>query len=234
VIRILPLLLLFFVLFLIYRYYTTLPKEQRRPFLIKYLVYAVIAIVIAAVVTGRLHWIGAVAAAALGLLKIGASSIVRALPLFHFLRKNHVFGDPVFRTPYIELQIDLKHGSFKGRILQGEFAERELSSLNDDEFNKLEAQLKQHDRRAFYLVQVFRKKTHAKTEEYQSDGNLSNPSVNEARMMLGLPEKFTAKDVNLAYKRLMQKLHPDRGGNDYLASRINLARDILLKHLSEE
>lgn len=233
-IRILPLLLFILLIYLGYRYYTSLPKDKRRPFLIKYLVYALIAILIAAVVTGRLHWIGAVVAAALGLLKIGASSVVRFMPVLQFLRKNNIFGDPVFRTPYIELKVFLKTGEFNGKVLQGEFANRDLSSLSDDEFEKLESQLKDTDRRAYYLLQAVRQRSQNKTEDFRKDSGLSSPSIEEARLILGLPDSFTAKDVNLAYKRLMQKLHPDRGGNDYLASRINLARDILLKHLGEK
>jgi curved DNA-binding protein CbpA len=63
-----------------------------------------------------------------------------------------------------------------------------------------------------------------------SDGNTSM-SHEEAKLILGLEDQFEKKDVELAYKRLIQKLHPDRGGNDYLAARVNLARDTLIKHL---
>ncbi len=54
-------------------------------------------------------------------------------------------------------------------------------------------------------------------------------SVEEAYKILGLPRNATEQDIILAHKRLMQKLHPDRGGSDYLASQINLAKAVLLK-----
>lgn len=51
----------------------------------------------------------------------------------------------------------------------------------------------------------------------------------EARDILGVPREFTRDDVVSAHRRLMQKLHPDRGGNDYLAAKVNEAKAVLLK-----
>ena len=46
--------------------------------------------------------------------------------------------------------------------------------------------------------------------------------------ILGLEEPVTQEDVIKAHRQLMQKLHPDRGGSDYLAKKINLAKDFLV------
>ena len=50
----------------------------------------------------------------------------------------------------------------------------------------------------------------------------------EALEVLGVPPHASKAEIQAAYIRLMQAAHPDRGGSDWLAARINQARDTLL------
>lgn len=54
-------------------------------------------------------------------------------------------------------------------------------------------------------------------------------SAAEARSLLGVSAEATRQEINTAWKRLMARAHPDQGGTDGLASRLNAARDRLLK-----
>jgi DnaJ family protein C protein 19 len=56
----------------------------------------------------------------------------------------------------------------------------------------------------------------------------SSMSREEAYQVLGLKPGASGEDIHGAHRRLMRMAHPDTGGSDWLASRINQARDVLL------
>jgi DnaJ family protein C protein 19 len=56
----------------------------------------------------------------------------------------------------------------------------------------------------------------------------SGMSRDEAYEILGLKPGASSEDIMGAHRRLMRMAHPDTGGSDWLASRINQARDVLL------
>ncbi|RZJ01953.1 MAG: molecular chaperone DnaJ [Brevundimonas sp.] len=72
-----------------------------------------------------------------------------------------------------------------------------------------------------YLTVVSRQRTVAPRAEAMTDS--------EARSILGVPASATPKEINAAWRRVMGRAHPDQGGTQGLASRVNAARDHLLR-----
>lgn len=67
---------------------------------------------------------------------------------------------------------------------------------------------------------------HSRTHIQAQQGKMSRA---EALSVLGLSDDNpTTEDIKNAHRRLMQKIHPDHGGNDYLAAKLNEAKKILL------
>jgi len=52
----------------------------------------------------------------------------------------------------------------------------------------------------------------------------------QAMAVLGLSSIQSQNDIKVAHKKLIQKLHPDKGGSSTLAAQVNEAKDILNKY----
>ncbi len=88
-----------------------------------------------------------------------------------------------------------------------------------------------------WLIPWLRRKPSAASGDYfRGDAGQSRDSpraraglsAQEALEILGLQPGATREQIREAHKRLMQTCHPDHGGSDYLAARINAAKDVLL------
>jgi len=236
---ILLLLSLALVLYFYYRYkrLSVAAKKQSQ----RLMMLAIgVSVLVALVLTGKLSWIIAAIGALLPLIPRGARLFLglwpTLKPYFQRYQQNHQSN---MKSRYVCLQIDMLSGELRGEILAGEFAGRELQTLTLDELLQLLKKYKQDDAESAALVMAYLDRKHAGWVEHGGDGfkqgdsnfSMNSPmEIQQARDILGVSTLATKKEIIKAHKRLMQKLHPDRGGTDYLAQQINKARDILLKN----
>lgn len=99
-----------------------------------------------------------------------------------------------------------------------------LSVYLSPRLEQAKAQVKLPDLDAFDLNPFYDQTRREQEQAARTSGTMDRA---EALAMLGLEEGATEDQVNEAYKRLMGMLHPDRGGTNYLAQKLNQARDLL-------
>ena len=74
----------------------------------------------------------------------------------------------------------------------------------------------------------------SQNNQNHSESNIprnSEMTTEEASSILGIDVDASKEEIIEAHRKLIQKIHPDRGGNDYLAAKINQAKDFLLKKI---
>ncbi len=79
------------------------------------------------------------------------------------------------------------------------------------------------------LLKILQSYERAQAETAGAAPSTGQLTAEEAALILGVPVNATEEQVRESHRRLIQKNHPDRGGTDYLAAKINQARDTLLK-----
>ena len=203
------------------------PPALRRMAMLKCLGVLLIGVIVILAVTGRMHWIGAAIALAIPVFKSLFTLALRLLPFLQHVRRH--MGPSVITTPFLKVTIDIGSGSMTGEVLSGTFAGQSLDALDQQQLEGLLNTCKQEDAESARLLAMYMQRRFGK-QQYQNNPpqNSSNMNREEALAVLGLDSKATEKDIIAAHRKLMQKLHPDRGGSDYLAAKINQAKDTLI------
>tara|TARA_R110000782_G_scaffold268689_1_gene365504 strand:+ start:37732 stop:38193 length:462 start_codon:yes stop_codon:yes gene_type:complete len=84
---------------------------------------------------------------------------------------------------------------------------------------------------AFYALRRFKSPRIAQRPQTPPPRAEDTEAVREARALLGLEADADEEAVRAAHRRLIAKTHPDAGGTQALAEKINQARDIMLRHI---
>ena len=197
--------------------------------------------------TGRLHPIAAVIGATLPFLTRVVSLITRGAQFASILRilrsmglgarvkgteRANAPGTSEIRSRYIHMVLFHETGLIDGKIIEGQFQDAKLSQLKLEQLIELLREI-QDDQDSMNLLISYLDREHP---SWQQDTDMRTPpssdtELNEAQALdiLGLDDCANKDDIILAHRRMMQKMHPDRGGSTYLATKINAAKELLLR-----
>jgi hypothetical protein len=148
-------------------------------------------------------------------------------------------GESRVETGTLEMRLDHRTGRMSGRVRAGPQAGRELAELSRPELLALLAACRADDPDSVPLLEAWLDRANpdwrqgAEYDDGRADGAQhasggGRMSRQEALAVLGLPEGASEDEIRAAHRRLMRAAHPDGGGSDWLAARINQARDVLL------
>ncbi len=213
---------------------------------------AVIAVLLLAAM-GRLHWLFALVASAVPFLG-RLFSLLRYVPILSQIytlvqntraaRAGTVGpgaagsgGRSQVESRYLRMSLDHDSGELDGVVLEGQFVGKRLAELSEAQLISLFEECHREDAESAELLQAYLDRTHG--EEWREQvapgaSQTAHPpsgsqmSRQEACAVLGIADDATREQIIDAHRRLMQKLHPDRGGSTYLAAKINQAKDLLL------
>ncbi len=232
-------LLALIILGLIYkRQLDRLPPAQRKQQINRTLLYALAAVLIVLMLTGRVHWLFAALGALLPLAQ-RALVLWRTANMLKGFRKRYPGSTTTgprqgggqtsqVESAYLRMSLDHDSGTLEGEVLQGRYRGQRLSGLNLQQLQELYQEISNaSDQQALTLLQTYLDRVHGSAWRKGKPNNIDMDKA-QAYEILGLQPGASAAEIRTAHRRLMQKLHPDRGGSTFLAAQINKAKDILL------
>jgi hypothetical protein len=169
--------------------------------------------------------------------------------LFHFCSARHVqsavfpnvFWAKINRaksrvaTTILAMELDHDSGNMTGEVLSGPFIRPRLEEMSPNDLQSLYQFCARASDQSISLLEAWLDRSKPEWRETWKGADKAKQSGtgamsrDEALAVLGLKAGATNEDIKNAHRRLMKDFHPDRGGSDYLAAKINQAKDILVQ-----
>lgn len=218
------------------------PLSQRKPAIIKLVLTAAVLVVLFLAVTGRSNILIFLLVFLFPLLRRALPDLLAGrMPSFGSGGAQAKPGNQSHvSSAVIDMTLDHDSGDMTGEILQGPMAGQVLADLDESEFIVLLQYCRDQDEDSARLLETYLDRRFGDSwrtddpagedsgggSEYSGSGGPLTES--EALDILGLEPGASREEIIQAHRRLMQKMHPDRGGSNYLAARVNEAKERLL------
>ncbi|MEN8194965.1 MAG: DnaJ domain-containing protein [Pseudomonadota bacterium] len=146
------------------------------------------------------------------------------------------------RTLYLKMVLDHDAGLFDGELIKGTYRGTVLSTMTLEELRLLQVEVSS-DPDSVNILNAWLDHAHNGARRGESTGAGANHDGNgrqshrqtngdmheeEAWNLLGLSRGASADEIKASHRRLIKQVHPDHGGTDYLAHKINEAKNLLL------
>ena len=169
---------------------------------------------------------------ALGLGMIGQSSV---FPNGFPWTKKSAGQKSRVATGILAMELDHESGKMTGKVISGPYKGVSLEEMNSTDLKSLYDRCARASDQSISLLEAWLDRNKPEWREtWTGTGKARQASTgamsrDEALAVLGLKSGATNEDIKNAHRRLMKDFHPDRGGSDYIAAKINQAKDILLQ-----
>lgn len=226
-------------------WYKRAPKAQRKSIANKTLIFGGLGLILLLLLTGRLNPVFALVAAAIPIAYrlLSLVQVIQGLKSVKNAFKASSAGPTAGQSSDVEthfLKMTLNHdsGQMNGEVLDGPHKGKMLSDLELAELLILMDHFRSRDAQSAAVLETYLDRTFGDAWREQAGAgegpqddrrSADNMTVEEAREILGVDANATKEQIVEAHRRLMQKLHPDRGGSTYLAAQINAAKRLLLQ-----
>ena len=233
--RLILLLAIGLIVYIVYQRINALPAAQRKTAYLKTGGIGLLLIVVVLTAMGRMHWVGAaITGLVVGVSRL-APSLMRLFPVLQWLHRQKPAQagsqNSTVETAVLRMELDHASGNLSGEVLQGEHQGQQLDDLDAQQLDELLSWCQNCDIDSARLLESYLQRRFGDSWQGQTSpppNHSSAMSRSEALAILGVAEDADKEAIVSAHRHLMQKLHPDRGGNDYLAAKLNQAKDFLL------